>query len=226
MHYSKQITTQVFRSTISFRNLRQFLELLSRKESRELYFRVNFTLSDGSEYSYDSCGEILSAELDKNIEYISRHKVISFSIYENSQSSCGSEFRMYFTDSGYMTINRADADGDGMALQDSAQRLLGLKLEAPTLVKIVKSKLFDFTWITLFGATLLLFPNISNEALMVMVCAGALSFFAGIAATFSANKCKLNMDNYSDSFITRNRDSILLNGFSLIIGFLLGTLTN
>ena len=217
---TKNKNVQIYKTKFTFQQLLSFLQVLANEESeakkkdKYIVISLRFILDGNKTYSTRSFADFINNTAD--IETIKQRKVIGFSF------SLGSVFSIYAGEDHFY-IDYSSTDKAGQHLFSNAKDILKLRVNSIPFA-LCKNKYFFFFMMSLTILSILnlieteahIFYSLSVSSLFLLIFIGSVSTFG---------KAKIIMENKNDSFLIRNKDSIIISVIFTIVGFLLGSLS-
>lgn len=212
MRSERSIKTPIYNSTIEFSDLISFTSRMEQLEKDyDIKVRIRVDLDDGVDYSYGTAAEALDKSNKHNIHSISIYKVlrISYKCYDHATVTLNSDH-----DSDFSVVANSPI---GQVIKQSAVETLNLKTESKLIGFTSKSRVIPFLSALAFYAAY----NDSGISLIIVF----VSSFTLATAEFYSRRVKFKMGNSRDSFLTKNKDSIIITTVFSFAFYLLGLFT-
>ncbi|WP_417438186.1 hypothetical protein [Idiomarina sp.] len=213
----KDHTKTIFSTKIPFRLLIDFVRLVKKKEEQhQISCHIILKTENGETYIYQSATEALAEETEDNLKTHNKRKVTEFILRVNDR------FNIYIWSNGRAQLTTRSGDELALALSDIATLTLNLRTKKSWIVSIIDSKLYAF-----LGGVPPVVAFLQLEPNYPLGLAFALTLFlmhlltTGLVTKYESSN-RIVMENGQDSFVIRNRDSIVISSISGFIGLLIG----
>ncbi len=212
MKTKPEIETKIFSSNIKFEDVVVLVKRVKElEEEHNFEVGISFDCGEGYSYRYRSASELIRNPEDDNIEYLSKHVVItglritkhgdfSFSVYSGGH---------------HVSLTRTTGSLIGIVFVDCV--ISTLKLRTSSVFGYLDSHVWPVVMLQIpAGAT----GVITGQP--VFSAFGIALSFALIYLSGRLKTCRITMGTSKDAFVIRKKDDVVIALCSLIVGVLLG----